>query len=221
MKLADEIVAEMFADYQRLRSLKKTAALHGRKWTTMWKLFVYRGFITPGSRELPEELVAAMWHDYQRGLSLEEVGKEHGRTRQSIFGIFQKRGFKLRSKVLLPVVEYKGRRYTCQKTCGKHRYLRDTINGRRGDRTKYLHHVIWEEHYGPIPRGHKVAFKDGNHLNFAIGNLELLTNSEQVRKYACKGRNQFTVTAKPRLESLLRNFETGGTMASRLKGVAA
>lgn len=172
-----------------------------------------------GRRGLPAELVDAMYADYVGGLSLEAVGKKYGRTRQSIFGIFAKRKLALRAKVFLPVVEYGGRKFTCQKTCGRHRYLRNTV---RRDRVIYLHHVIWEEHHGPIPRGHKIAFRDGDHGNCAIENLELLTNSDQVRKYACKGENQFTVTARGRLDALMRHHAGGGgSLAAKLKGSAA
>lgn len=159
-----------------------------------------------GRRGMPREWIDQMYADYQTGLSLSQVADKYGRTRQSIFDIFKRRGLKLRARNFQPVIEYKGRKYTCQKTCGRHRYLRDTIS-----RTKmmYLHHVIWSEHNGPIPPGHKVAFKDGNHLNCALENLELLTNSEQVRKYACKGQNQFTVVATEKLGLMLASHQHG------------
>lgn len=164
-----------------------------------------------GRRGMPLEWVMTMYADYQSGLSLAEVGAKHGRTRQNMHEIFKARGLKLRSRNFQPVVEYQGRKYTCQKTGGRHRYLRDTKagRGRQNKQTVYLHHVIWVEHNGPIPAGHKLAFKDGNHLNCAIENLELLSNSEQVRKYACKGQNQFTVVAKQKLALMLGNHQGG------------
>ena len=164
-----------------------------------------------GRRGMPLEWVMAMYADYQAGLSLSQVGAKYGRTRQNMHDIFKARGLKLRARNFQPVVEYWGRKFTAQKTAGRHRYLRDTKAGRgKADkRTVYLHHLIWEEHNGPIPAGHKVAFKDGDHLNCAIENLELLSNSEQVRKYACKGQNQFTVVAKQKLGLMLANHQTG------------
>lgn len=172
-----------------------------------------------GRRGLPREWLMQMYADYQRLGSLEKVGELHNRSRQAVFDIFKRRGLKLNAKKFLPVVTYKGVKYTCQKVCGRHRYLRATTS--RKGRIKYLHHVIWIEHHGPIPPGHKLAFRDGNHLNFEIGNLELLTNSEQVSKYAAKGNNQFTKTAAARLNLLLGNFEGGGTLSAQLKGRAA
>jgi hypothetical protein len=160
-----------------------------------------------GRKGMPREWVLTMYADYQAGLSLAEVGAKHGRTRQSIHDIFKRRGLNLRTRNFQPVIEYRGRKYTEQKTGGRHRYLRDTIS-----RTKmmYLHHVVWCEHHGPIPPGHKVAFKDGNHRNVAIDNLEMLTNSEEVKKYASKGQNQFTVVAKQKLAIMLGNHQVGG-----------
>ena len=173
-----------------------------------------------GRKGMPREWIDQMYADYLRLGSLAKAGELHGRTRQNMFDIFKRRGLKLNPRNFQAVVEYKGRRYTCQKTGGRHRYLRDTKAGRtKADkRTVYLHHVIWEEHNGPIPPRHKLAFKDGNHLNCDISNLELLTNSDQVRKYACKGQNQFTVVARDRLDLLIKNFETGEvTLAVELK----
>lgn len=167
------------------------------------------------SRTLEAEVVEAMWAAYQSGKSLEQVGRMFDRTRQSIYGLFQSRGLKLRSKEFLPAVEYQGHKFTAQKTGGRHRYLRATDVR---DGTLYLHHVIWIERHGPIPPGHKLAFKDGNHRNCAIENLELLTNSEQVRKYASKGQNQFTVTSRSRLELLVNNHQGGTrTLAAEVK----
>lgn len=40
--------------------------------------------------------------------------------------------------------------------------------------------VIYEQHYGPIPDGHKVIFADGNRLNFDIDNLILVSNTEEL-----------------------------------------
>lgn len=43
---------------------------------------------------------------------------------------------------------------------------------------KLLHRVIWEEHYGEIPKGYVVHHKDGNKLNNDIENLELMSLKE-------------------------------------------
>ncbi len=43
---------------------------------------------------------------------------------------------------------------------------------------KYKHHIVWENEYGAIPKGHNVIFADGNNRNFDINNLVLVSNAE-------------------------------------------
>lgn len=45
---------------------------------------------------------------------------------------------------------------------------------------------VWELSRGPIPKGMKVHFKDGNTLNCSLSNLELLTKSELARKISVR-----------------------------------
>lgn len=45
-----------------------------------------------------------------------------------------------------------------------------------------LHRVVWEQHYGKIPEGMMVTFKDGNTKNCAIENLMLTTREETMKK---------------------------------------
>lgn len=46
---------------------------------------------------------------------------------------------------------------------------------------RYKHHLIYEEHYGKIPKGHKVIFADGNNRNFDVNNLVLVSCSELAK----------------------------------------
>lgn len=48
-------------------------------------------------------------------------------------------------------------------------------------RFKAKHVWLWEQHNGPVPDGHIVAFKDGDHRNIAIENLMLLSRTELLR----------------------------------------
>jgi hypothetical protein len=224
-RVSDQVVRRIFADYQRLGSLEAAAKLHGRKLQTLWAIFARRGLIVPRCASFRRRRVMQMYFgDYVANrMSLGKVAAKHGRSRQAVFDMFKVRGLKLRAKEFLPAVCYKGRKYTCQLTGSgrrrRHRYLRATV--RRRDGTNYLHHAIWEEHNGPVPPGYKVCFIDGNHLNCAIDNLELLSNSDQPRKHAT-GANQFTATAKSRLNLLVGNFESGAaSTAVALKRRAA
>lgn len=52
---------------------------------------------------------------------------------------------------------------------------------------KYVlkHRKIWQEHYGEIPKGSIIIFKDGNPLNCVIENLELISREENVMRNNC------------------------------------
>lgn len=45
-----------------------------------------------------------------------------------------------------------------------------------------LHRHVWQQHYGPIPAGKVVAFKDGNQLNCKPENLTLLSLKENMQR---------------------------------------
>lgn len=47
---------------------------------------------------------------------------------------------------------------------------------------KFVHRIIWEEAYGPIPKTHKVTFKNGNRLDVRLENLELITMADHARR---------------------------------------
>lgn len=43
------------------------------------------------------------------------------------------------------------------------------------------HRMIWEEANGPIPEGCNIQFRDGNKRNITLGNLYIISRSEQLR----------------------------------------
>lgn len=48
--------------------------------------------------------------------------------------------------------------------------------------------VIYQQHYGKIPKGHKIIYLDGNRLNLDINNLKLVTFEEELIMNAKKLR---------------------------------
>ena len=46
---------------------------------------------------------------------------------------------------------------------------------------EFVHRAEYEKHYGPIPDGMGVMFKDGNHENCAISNLALISKAENAQ----------------------------------------
>jgi hypothetical protein len=47
---------------------------------------------------------------------------------------------------------------------------------------EFVHKRVWEAAHGPIPKGHRIWWKDGNHMNCALENLELLSDAEHMAR---------------------------------------
>jgi HNH endonuclease len=45
-------------------------------------------------------------------------------------------------------------------------------------RWRFVHLIVWEEANGPLPRGHAIAFKNGDKTDIRIENLECITRRE-------------------------------------------
>lgn len=60
--------------------------------------------------------------------------------------------------------------FLCVKTC----------NGKGNKNWTPKQRYVYEQHYGEIPKGHKVIFADGNRNNFDISNLILVSNAEEL-----------------------------------------
>lgn len=62
-------------------------------------------------------------------------------------------------------------------------YIRVKVNNTRNKDVdwKYKHHIVWEEHYGKVPKGCNIIFLDGNKQNVNIDNLACVTNNELCR----------------------------------------
>lgn len=54
-------------------------------------------------------------------------------------------------------------------------------------RVGYLHRHIWEDVFGPIPKGHEIHHKDENTLNNNSLNLECLTKAEHMAHHKEEG----------------------------------
>ena len=63
---------------------------------------------------------------------------------------------------------------------------RSTRDGYMVEKTEngfeFVHWLLWRQHYGEIPKGLFVVFKDRNRLNVCIDNLELIDRSEHMRR---------------------------------------
>ena len=57
-----------------------------------------------------------------------------------------------------------------------------TGNGKRERRPR----LVWEAHYGEIPKGYLISHKDGDRYNDNIENLELITRAELLKRNRSK-----------------------------------
>ena len=55
-------------------------------------------------------------------------------------------------------------------------------NGANSKNWEYVHKRVWEDAHGPVPKGHRIWWKDGNHRNCALENLELLSDKEHMAR---------------------------------------
>lgn len=63
-------------------------------------------------------------------------------------------------------------------------YLRRKIanTGKRYTNWVFIHKLIWKEHHGPIPKGHIVAFRNGDKSDIRLDNLELISRAENLKR---------------------------------------
>ncbi len=70
-------------------------------------------------------------------------------------------------------------------------YLRVKISdapeplGARGAKSanwEFVHKRVWEAAHGPVPKGHRIWWKDGNHNNCSLENLELLSDKKHMAR---------------------------------------
>jgi hypothetical protein len=78
---------------------------------------------------------------------------------------------------------------------GKDGYIFVKVDKKAGSKArrwwKYKHHLVWEKHYGKIPKEKRIIFADNNKYNFNIDNLILVDKGEIAqlnrRRLICKG----------------------------------
>jgi hypothetical protein len=68
-----------------------------------------------------------------------------------------------------------------ERACSKDGYIYVKVGeGMRQFRLK--HRIIYEQHFGKIPKGYNVQFKDGDKRNFNIDNLELVSKRTNMKR---------------------------------------
>jgi hypothetical protein len=54
--------------------------------------------------------------------------------------------------------------------------------GGRSTNWEFVHRRVWEDAHGPIPEGYRIWWKDGDHLNCSLDNLELLSGHDHMMR---------------------------------------
>jgi RNA polymerase sigma factor (sigma-70 family) len=148
-----------------------------------------------GRRGLPRSVVELMYADYLRLKSISKTGKLWHRTRQAVWEILSTAGFRLNARPRKrEALEHGGLVY---RRSAKGGFYRCTISHRR-----LLHHVLWEEVYGPVPEGSEIIFIDGDKENVTIDNLRC--QAATLASRARGTRNQYT---KQRITADLLKYE--------------
>lgn len=75
-----------------------------------------------------------------------------------------------------------------------------------------VHHLLWIEHHGPIPKGHAVCFRDGDKTHIVIDNLELVSRRElmlrnSVQRFGKEIANLVQLRGRPRPQNQPQNRE--------------
>lgn len=59
------------------------------------------------------------------------------------------------------------------------------------DNFKMKQHIVWEEKNGPVPKGYKLIFLDGNKQNCTLENLAVVSDAEHLQMTRQKLRSEF------------------------------
>lgn len=75
-----------------------------------------------------------------------------------------------------------------------------------------LHRHVWKNHYGEIPKGHNIIFKDGNTLNCEIDNLECVSDEKNmlrnsIQRYPEELRDVMQLTGRLKKKIIKKNSE--------------
>ena len=88
---------------------------------------------------------------------------------------------------------------TQSRTTEGYQIIKVTEKGTQRERWEFMARHVYREHFGEIPDGYMVGFKDGNPDNMDPDNLFLLTNEENLEMNRHGTRSQFAPITEARL----------------------
>jgi hypothetical protein len=63
-----------------------------------------------------------------------------------------------------------------------YRQRKVVMDGPHWRRWRFVHVLVWEDAHGPVPKGFKVMFRDGNPEHITIENLELISHAKNLAR---------------------------------------
>lgn len=151
---------ELVADH----SLQETAAILSKRFNREVTFYMLKGLMARNGIKTGRTGLFETGHSRGKGRTMSEE------TREKLKGTFFKKG--RRSHNWVPVgTEVFRAGYMLVK-------VKDGPDLGQWDRWAFKHRLVWEEAHGPIPKGGNVIFRDGDHRNCDLSNLDLVTNAE-------------------------------------------
>lgn len=162
--------------------------MYGHIYTDEEKAFMEK--IVPGHsyREIQKAFIETFGWEISLGQIKSYIGNHHLNSGKT--GCFQKGHVPSNKGKKMPAEVYEKVRYTMfpkghmpvqHRPVGSERINVDgyiEIKVEEPKKWRLKHNVIYEQHYGAIPKGYVVVFLDGNKMNLAPENLKLISRGE-------------------------------------------
>ena len=145
---------------------------------------IYRKAKLLGLKKTPQFMASEAACTFRRG---ENIGAEHRFKKGSVP---PNKGVKGISYPGTEATQFKkGQRPHTWMPIGSERWTSDGYLRRKMTDTGYpprdwvsVHILLWQQHHGAIPKGHKVVFIDRDKKNITIENLEMLSHAEMMKR---------------------------------------
>ena len=150
--------------------------MRGKKWTEEDRDILRRAYPVASSGDIARKLGRSIRSVYQQarlmGLRksvafLSEIGKRTSMSQASIAHRFRK-----------------GNVPANHRPVGSERVNVDgyvEIKMAEPNKWRQKHRVVWEQEYGPIPKGSNIQFRNGNRQDIRIENLYLISRQDQLK----------------------------------------
>ena len=176
--------------------------MRGKKWTEEDRDILRRAYPVASSGDIARKLGRSIRSVYQQarlmGLRksvafLSEIGKRTSMSQASIAHRFRKghkpanKGKRMSPETysrVAPTMFRKGNVPANHRPVGSERVNVDgyvEIKMAEPNKWRQKHRVVWEQEYGPIPKGSNIQFRNGNRQDIRIENLYLISRQDQLK----------------------------------------